>query len=289
MLYTDADSKRLRLHLKPSPMKHLKSVSRTVPDGQDSRPGSHFLFSVDLDRMFFRENIRHLSMETEISAELNDPFSHGLDYICKNVCSDMRLLFVKDFLRSAEGNECLEDKAVPAIGILHECVQLSVGKCSGAALAELDIRFRIEHSGTPELLYIVLPLPHGCAALQYDRTHAGEGKKIGAEQSCRAAAHDNRTSGCSLSPVFRQPVGFIADLLYFVFHIPEDCALLFRLKVNGVYIIKLRFFPRVEGTLPYRIPDQVVRGDPQCLNQPFFQLLLCMFCRKLKLCDAKHI
>ena len=73
-----------------------------MPDSQDSRSDRHFLFSVDLDRMLLRKDICHLSMESKISAKLDDPVSHGLDHVCQDIRSDVRLLFVKDFLRSAE-------------------------------------------------------------------------------------------------------------------------------------------------------------------------------------------
>ena len=45
-------------------------------------------------------------------------------------------------------------------------VQLAVGKCPGAALAELDVALRIQLAGGPETLYILLPLLHALSPLQ---------------------------------------------------------------------------------------------------------------------------
>ena len=277
------------LHPETAPVEHLKSISGAVSHGKYRGACWDLSFSVDLDRMFFWEDVCQLCVEAEFPAKLNDPVPHVLNYSCQDICSDMRLLFLEDLLWSAKETKVSSTKRFRPTGSLTRVFSLPSENVPAppSPNCTLDFVLRIpvsQNSSTSRCLSRTEAPP-----FQNERTHSRKCKKIRAEQSRRTASHYQRTIRQVFRAVFRNTVSLFTYLLYFVLHMAEYHIFFFRVEVNGIYVEELRLFSCIERTFPYRVTDQVVRSNPAGLCQPFSQLLFCVLDWKFELCDTQHI
>jgi hypothetical protein len=82
--------------------------------------------------------------EADLAAQRLDLGAHGFDHGHQLEGADVRLADIEDFRRRAGLDEFGEHLAPAPARVLDLAVELAVGKGAGAALAELDVRFRIE-------------------------------------------------------------------------------------------------------------------------------------------------
>ena len=83
--------------------------------------------------------------------------------------------------------------------------ELAVGKGAGAALAELDVGFRIEHAAAPQAPGVLGALAHRAAALEHDRAEAHLRQQQRGEEAAGAEADDHRPRRGAGGEVGRRP------------------------------------------------------------------------------------
>ena len=76
--------------------------------------------------------------------------------------------------------------------VLDPAVELAVGKGAGAALAELDVGFGVEHAAPPQAPRVLGPFANHLAAVEDDRPEAHLRQDQAGEQAARAGADDDR-------------------------------------------------------------------------------------------------
>ena len=102
----------------------------------------------------------------------------------------MRLCLPEYFLRRAAFRKGLQD--LTDLRTFRAGIELAVRECSGAALPELHIRFRIKLTGRIVMLHITDPLVCGLAALQQDRLRTRLREYPCGKQSRRPRADHDR-------------------------------------------------------------------------------------------------
>ena len=120
--------------------------------------------------------------------------------------------------------------------VLDLAVELAIGERAGAAFAELDVGFGIEHASAPEAPGVFRSLAHDLAALQQDRGEAHLGEDQGGEQAAWAGADDDWAKGGALRCVAEVAVGHVrrrADVLVGL-ETGEDGGLVAHVEVEGV-------------------------------------------------------
>ncbi len=104
----------------------------------------------------------------------------------------MGMGFGENFLRRAGLYELGENLAAQISRILDLAVELAVGKCPGAAFAELDIGFRIQHRAPPQAPGVLGTLAHHLATLQDDGAKTRLRQDQAREQPAGAGADHQR-------------------------------------------------------------------------------------------------
>ena len=99
-------------------------------------------------------------------------------------------MLIKNILRRTCLHKQLQN--ICHLRIIDARCQLAVGKGSGAALAKLHVRRRVEVAGAPEALHILHALCHRLAALQQKRLIAMLCQLQRRQKSCRTCADNHR-------------------------------------------------------------------------------------------------
>jgi hypothetical protein len=82
----------------------------------------------------------------------------------------VRFAHVQDFCGCASLNKLCQHLAAEKARVLDLAVELAIGKGPGAAFAELNIRFGIQHGLAPQTERVFGALAYRLAALEYQRT-----------------------------------------------------------------------------------------------------------------------
>ena len=202
MLNPHANRKGFPLHGDGPAFQHGKGIPGAVADGQ------HQHLRLQIIRFLFRfaaalcihaadltvpdVDVRELCTEAHLSTEVFNLFSDMLHHANQHICAQVRLIPVENLLRRAGLYKGLKDQTTPARRILHQRIQLAVGKCARTTLAELHIGIRYERAAVPEVIHSLFPLSGGLAPLQQDRPITCPGQHQATEQARRAGSHDNR-------------------------------------------------------------------------------------------------
>ncbi len=195
--------------------------------------------------------------------------------------------FIEDLLRRSRFHKKLQHFAVPALWVLHQRVQLSVGKRPRAALPELDVGFGIQNPQLPEPLYGSRPLCGSLSPFQKDRAIARSCQHKPAEQPGRPGPHNDRPAAELFGSRFRKPVPDPVRLAYGSPAPLQDRRFFSNLHLHLVYITQFSA-PGVQRPPDDLIPDQLFRADPQGLYDLFSQFLPGMLHRQLQLLDLQH-
>src|SRR5205085_11333198 len=130
--------------------------------------------------------------EADLAAEPLDVVAHPLDDADQAEGADVRLGDPEDLFRGAGTDQLVEDLARQVARVADLAPQLAVRERSGAAFAELHVRFRVEDAAPPQAPGVARPLAHRAAALEHDRTKSGLGEDERGEDSARPEADDDR-------------------------------------------------------------------------------------------------
>ena len=133
--------------------------------------------------------------EADLAAEALDLGAHLLDHADQPEGADVRLGDAGDLLGRAGLDELLDHLARQMARVADLAPELAVGKGAGAALAELDVRFGIEHAAPPQAPGVAGALAHRAAALEDDRAKAHLRQQQGGEEAAGPEADDHRPHG----------------------------------------------------------------------------------------------
>ncbi len=291
MLDPRAHGKGLRLHRNLHFGQPAEGIARAVAHGQYQRIAGklRFLAVLTVDRArepaVFGSKPRQLRAEADLAAQRLDAPPQILHDLKQHIRSDVGLGVIEDLLLRARADELLQHP--PAALVFRAGVQLSVGKGSGAALAELYVRFRVERAAVPEGLHLFPALRRGLAAFQNDRAQSRHGKHQCREHPRRAEAGDDR-------PFFALRVRHVIAVRLF----PRDLRTAAAAQngalpaaerhVDRVDPAQLRLLPRVQRT-----PEDLQGGDvrrlhPQALRRMIAQRVLIVRLRQNNIPDPNH-
>ena len=203
--------KRLRLHQDPRLFQPKKGVPGTVSHGKHRHGSFQILAVVDGHThkpSVFDIKIGHTGAEPDGAAPCFDLMAHVLNDGDQLVSPEMGLLVIQDLRRSSRFTENPQYFLIAPMRIFHRGIQLSVGKGSGSALAELHIGLCVQNSGVPELFHFLLADVRLVSPLQQDRAVAALCQIIGTEQTRRTAAYDHRSLCKFLASRFRKTITF---------------------------------------------------------------------------------
>jgi hypothetical protein len=173
--------------------------------------------------------------------------------------------------------------------VLDLAVKLAVGERAGAALAELHVRFRIEHRLAPEAPGVLGALAHRPAALQNDRTKAHLGEHQCGEQAARTGADDDGSCGIRRSVRDEAVAGVGRERNIAVTRKPpEQRTLVPHRDVEGIDQRDCGFLARVDAAPEHRKAGQVVRPDAQAPQHRSLEFGLAMIERQFQFGQAQH-
>ena len=198
MLDAHAHRERLLLHRHARRVHGLERIARRMPAGQNHAPRSHPLRRarapvehVDARHRAAREtHACKLRMEAHLAARVLDLTAHRAHHVHQQIGADVRLRLPKDLLGRAGVHEPAQH--VARHRVLDVRGQLSVRERARAALAELDVRLRVEIAARRERVHRGQALVHVAAALEHERPQPGPRQIERAEQPGRARAHHDR-------------------------------------------------------------------------------------------------
>src|SRR6185503_8983195 len=169
VLDAKADREWLGLNMDAAIVEHLESVARAVADGQHDvvggdafSAGDHYAANlpvVDFD-------ISDFAAEADFTAQSMDGVAQALDHAHQPEGADVWLGHIENFGRRAGFDEFREDFAPQETRVFHLAVELAVGERAGAAFAELDIGFGVQHRFAPQAPGVPGALAHGFAAFE---------------------------------------------------------------------------------------------------------------------------
>ena len=161
-------------------MQQGKGVARAVAWGQHhviridllATGEHHTTHAHGLKRAVERE-VHHARLEANFAAQRNDLGAHFLHHAHEPKCADVGLAHPLDFFRRTCLDEFGQHLAREVARVTDLAPQLAIRKRSCAALAELHVRFRVEHALAPQAPGVFRALAHGFAAFQHHgaKTH----------------------------------------------------------------------------------------------------------------------
>ncbi len=199
MLDAEADRKRLRFDVDAACLQHIERIAGAVADREHDVVRTDMLAIVEDDPAHplaavpvrSEVEIRDPAFETIFAAERLDRRAQALDHGDEPEGADMRLADVQDLGRRARAHELLQHLAAMVGRVPDAAPELAVGKRARPALAELHVRFRVQHAAPPEPPGIAGSFPHRAAAFENDRPEAALRQDQGRHQAARAGAdHD---------------------------------------------------------------------------------------------------
>ena len=190
----------------------------------------------------------------DFSAQRQNFLPDGRHHPFQNVRPDVRLCLVQYLLRRAVLHKLLQDKPVLAGLVLHHGIELSVRKCTGAALAKLHIGLRIKNSFLKKMFHFLRPKLHGVSPLIKNRRETVPRKYQSRKQPRRAGADDHRAlllrqplSAANIIRMNREPISLLFYPAPLTVSVLEHLLFTGKSRVNGICIEKLRLLPGIDG------------------------------------------
>ena len=203
MLDAKTDGERLGLDVHATPVQHREGIPRAMANRQHHVPRldplaafqPHAADMACAAGILVDFDVHDLALEAVVAAQRLDGPPNFLHHAHQPEGADMRLADIQNFGRRAGLDEFRQHLAAAPGGVLDLAVQLAVGKRAGPALAELHVRFRVQHPSPPQPPGIARPLPHLLAAIQDNgaKTHLRQDQR--GEQPARSGADHHRTAG----------------------------------------------------------------------------------------------
>ncbi len=199
MLDANTYRKWLALHFDALQSHELKDIARGMSASKNNRvrrnvsSTASILYDDGDDRPITGElYVSELSGKEHLAARFDDRQAKIRNHIHKIIGADMGLRIHKDVARRSSRDELFEDETIERA--FRSGVQLPVGKRSGTAFAELDVRFRIEIAALSECLHSLQSLLNSLSALYKDGSHSRACKIERAKQTRRTSADNHRAS-----------------------------------------------------------------------------------------------
>ncbi len=152
MFDAKAQRERLGLHEHAASVQHLEGIARAVADRQDHLLARQIVAIGQLQSAHaaaFDVDIVDARVETDLAPEREDLRTDVLDHLNQPERADVRPRLEQDVLRRAGLDELVQYLAAVVLRVLDLAVELAVGEGTGTALAELHVRFRIQHALAP--------------------------------------------------------------------------------------------------------------------------------------------
>ena len=229
-------------------MQHFKRVARAVADRKDDLPRRERVATgrpghgQRRDVSILRGQPCHAVAEAHLAATVDDLAPEVLHDLDEHVRADVGLGVVGDVLRRAVRRELREHEADARI--VCAGVELAVGKCARAALAELHVALRVERPARAKRRDLRAARLRVRPALEHDGPCACAREQQRCEHPRRAEAHDHgahlrrRDAGDGVGLVLHDRGGAAAadELSLIPAHGHAD----------GVNIVNIVFFARIE-------------------------------------------
>ncbi len=168
--------------MKALPVQRLIAVSGAVADGENNG----MLFPLT-------RGVLVLRVKVNLAAERQNLFPEGANDGQERIRPHMGLRIDLNVRIRTALNKLLQYEASPAIGILHQGIELTIRKGTGTALTELGIGLCTELPLFPERFHILDPLLYRSAPLINHRTGTGPRQEKSCQHARRAEAHDHGT------------------------------------------------------------------------------------------------
>ena len=248
MLNTHPHGKRLLFQGKAFFIKHGKSISGTVSQCQYHIRSIQTFFSIDFHgchHAVFRENICHFGEKAHFASQRNDFLPNFFHNTTEQVCTNVRLAVVQDFLRRTCRHKFLQH--LSASGVFDTGGQFPIGKCPCAPFTELNIVIHIQLSCLPELVHSFLAAVHIAATLQHNglQTHLCQDQRR--KHTRRAKAHNHRAF-FHLAFAFREMIRQIRGFgnVFVPFHPCQHLGFIVHSHIHHADIMDTIFFPGIQ-------------------------------------------
>jgi hypothetical protein len=191
-----ADREGFSLQMHAAPVEHLEGGAGAVADREHDMIGLEEAAVVQVQAAQFLAPVGQ-AFELEIvdarfpaifAAECLDRRPHALDHGDEAEGADMRVRLPQDVVGRTGFHELLQHLAAEKARILDPAIELAVGEGARAALAELDVRIRIELAPAPKAPSVLRALAHHLAAVEDDRPEAHLREDQPREQPARPGA-----------------------------------------------------------------------------------------------------
>ena len=197
MLNAHAHRKGLRLHRYARRVYGAERVARAVTDGEDRAARLQTLLALGRadgqrrERAVFGFDACHAVLKAHLAAEGDHVLADCAHHVYQHVRADVGLGVVDNVLRRAVRGKLLQHPADALV--VRVRVELAVGECPRAALAELHVALGIKHPARAERLHLFAARVHILSALQYDRARARLGEPQRREHARGSEADHDRT------------------------------------------------------------------------------------------------
>ena len=290
MFNAHAHGEGLAGHVRPGLANHLEGVTRGVPAGQhdaiggedfcrsraliDEANGSdarfaifaaNLIHSISDARTISSSVLKHKAVEARKEPYLSPRLLDGPTQVAhdadEQVGANVRLGVHENVLRGAGFHEGLQHMA--DMGRLDTGVQLAVGERARPALAELDVRARIERRAGVEGLDDLHALVHGSAPLHHQRTQPGPRQIQRAEQPRRPRPDHDGPQPSRFHVRYRKRLRGLVGLDRHALRRPRISAFR-KLDRHGHDAMHVRLLPRIDRPLQQLHLSDSARLNPEC-------------------------
>jgi hypothetical protein len=147
--------------------------------------------------------VLHLGPESVFPPERLDRRPQPLDDRDQPERADMRLAAPQDVVRRSGADKFFQHLAAMVQSVADPAPQLAVGERAGAALAELDVAFRLQLAAPPQAPGIARAFAHHFPAVQHQRAKPHLRQRQRRQQAARPGADHHRPG--------RQPLRRVGD------------------------------------------------------------------------------
>src|SRR5450830_650299 len=172
---TETHRERLGFHVHATTVEHAEGVAGAMTQGHDHVPGVDLFAAVEdhaVQLTVFDQHVGHPLLEAHFTAQGDDLLAHVFHHAGQTERTDVRLADVEDFFRCAGLDELVQHFAPVEFRVFDLAVELAIGKGPGAALTELHVGLRVEHTFAPQAPGVLGAFAHFLAALEDDRLEA---------------------------------------------------------------------------------------------------------------------
>ena len=285
-----AHGKRLRLHRNALCVQHFECVARAVADREDDLLCRERVVHAGAahgqrrDVSVLRGQPGHPVTEAHLAAARDDLVPEALHDLDEHVRADVGLGVIGDVLRRAVRRKLREHEADARV--VRAGVELAVGECARAALAELHVALGVERAARAKRGDLCAARPGVRSALEYDGVCARARKQERGKHPRRAEAHDHgaRLRRCDV----RDGIGLFVGDRGAAAAADETLLVPAHGHADGVDIADVVLFARVERFFADAQTGDVVGRDLQHLGCQRLERRLVRTGGKLQVRDRDH-